>query len=114
MEYTTTRPDCPSAPAHGSDGPFLNPLGELGIGAPIAPPCPTGWPSCHHTQGAVDKPSACPQCWLCYQALSEWYIRRGQYQRPDVTAYDRLDVAQRFHAPDRPWGEVWATRLFSS
>jgi hypothetical protein len=23
-----------------------------------------------------------------------------------VTVYDRLDIAQRFHAPDRPWGEV--------
>jgi hypothetical protein len=34
----------------------------------------------------------------CYQALSEWYLRRGQYQRPDVTVYDRLDIAQRFHA----------------
>jgi hypothetical protein len=106
MEYTTTLPDCPPAPAHGSDGPFLDPLRELEIGAPIAPPCPTGLPACHHTQGVADKPSACPQRRTCYQALSEWYIRRGQYQRPDVTAYDRLDIARRFHASDRPWGEV--------
>jgi hypothetical protein len=33
-------------------------------------------------------------------------MRRGQYQRPDVTVHDRLDIAQRFHAPDRPWGEI--------
>jgi hypothetical protein len=33
-------------------------------------------------------------------------MRRGQYQRPDVTVYDRLDIARRFYALDRPWGEV--------
>jgi predicted nuclease of predicted toxin-antitoxin system len=33
-------------------------------------------------------------------------VRHGQYQRPDVTGYDRLDIARRFYAPDRLWGEV--------
>jgi hypothetical protein len=33
-------------------------------------------------------------------------MRRGQYQRPDVTVYDRLDIARRFHTSDRSWGEV--------
>jgi len=33
-------------------------------------------------------------------------MRRGQYQRPDVTVYDRLDIARRFHTCDRSWGEV--------
>jgi hypothetical protein len=49
---------------------------------------------------------ACPHRRDCYQALSDWYVRRGQYQRPDVTVHDRLDIARRFLEPDRPWGEV--------
>jgi hypothetical protein len=49
---------------------------------------------------------ACPHRRDCYQALSDWYVRRGQYQRPDVTVHDRLDIARRFLEPDRPWGAV--------
>jgi hypothetical protein len=30
----------------------------------------------------------------------------GKYQRPDVTQYDRLDIAHRYLNPNRPWGEV--------
>ncbi len=30
----------------------------------------------------------------------------GKYQRPDVSQYDRLNIAQRYLAPNRPWGEV--------
>ncbi len=106
MEYTITLPDCPSSIAYGSDGSFLAPFGELGSGLPVAPQCLTGLPSCHRTQGAEDRPSACPHRQACYQALSEWCVRRGRYQRADVTVYDRLDIARRFHAPDRLWGEV--------
>ena len=57
------------------------------------------------TQPACSSIS-CPHRSVCYQALSEWRVRRGQYQRPDVTVSDRLDIAQRYHTPDRPWGEV--------
>jgi len=32
--------------------------------------------------------------------------RAGEYQRPDVTQYDRLNIAHRYLAPNRPWGEV--------
>ncbi len=35
-----------------------------------------------------------------------WFIRQGQYQRPDVTLADRLEIAGRFWDPERPWGEV--------
>ena len=52
------------------------------------------------------SPISCPHRSICYQTLSEWHMRRGQYQRPDVTVHDRLDIAQRFHVPDRPWGEI--------
>jgi len=76
------------------------------MGPWAVPQFPTSWPECHPAQAAECKSSACPHRQACYQALSEWYLRRGQYQRPDVTVYDRLDIAQRFHATDRPWGEV--------
>jgi len=36
----------------------------------------------------------------------DWYQQPGRYQRPDVTLSDRLRIAQRFYAPDRPWGTV--------
>jgi len=36
-------------------------------------------------------------------------LRRGRWQREDITAYDRICIAQRVFTPDRPWGEV--TRL---
>ena len=32
--------------------------------------------------------------------------REGKYQRPDVTQYDRLNIAHRYLNPNRPWGEV--------
>ena len=32
--------------------------------------------------------------------------RSGQYQRADVTLFDRLQIASRFYNPLRPWGEV--------
>lgn len=106
MEYTITLPDSPSAIACGSDGSFLNPFGELEHEPLVAPQFSMGSPACHHTQGAEGKSSACLHREACYQTLGEWYMRHGQYQRPDVTGYDRLDIARRFHDPDRPWGEV--------
>jgi predicted nuclease of predicted toxin-antitoxin system len=106
MEYTITLPDSPSAIAQGGEGAFLNPFRELGDGPPVAPQLATGLPSCHHAGGAEGKSSACPHRQICYQILGEWYVRHGKYQRPDVTSYDRLDIAQRFQDPDRPWGEV--------
>lgn len=106
MEHTTTLLDCPPAIVYGSDGAFLNPFEGPAIGPWAVPQFPTSWPKCHPAQGVECKSSACPHRQACYQALSEWYLRRGQYQRPDVTVYDRLDIAQRLHAPGRPWGEV--------
>jgi hypothetical protein len=106
MEYTITLPDCPPAIAYGSDGPFLSPFGEPEIGPSVDPRFPMGLSLCHHVQRPEGGSSVCPHRQTCYQILSEWYVRRGKYQRPDVTPYDRLEIAQRFHAPDRPWGEV--------
>jgi hypothetical protein len=106
MEYTITSPDSPSAIACGSGGASLTLFGEPESEPPVAPQLSMGASTCHHTQGAKGKTSACPHRQACYQALSEWYIRRGKYQRPDVTPYDRLNIARRFHAPDRPWAEV--------
>ena len=106
MEYTITLPYSPPTIACGSDGAFLTPFGKLGDELPVAPQFSMGAPACHHIQGAKGETSACPHRWACYQTLSEWYIRRGKYQRPDVTPYDRLNIARRFYDPDRPWGEV--------
>lgn len=101
MEYTITLPDSPSTIMWGSDGAFLNLSG-----AQVVPQFSMGLPACHHTEGVECKSSACSHRQTCYQTLGEWYRRRGQYQRPDVTGYDRLDIARRFHDPDRRWGEV--------
>lgn len=106
MEYTITLPDRPSSTACGSDGAVENRSGVPGSGPPVASQCLTGWPPCHDSQGAEVHSSACPHRQTCYQTLSEWYVRHGRYQRPDVTGYDRLDIAWRFHDPDRRWGEV--------
>lgn len=106
MEHTITLLDCPPAIVYGSDGAVLNPFEGPAIEPWGVPQFPMSWPEGYSTQGVECKSSACPHRQACYQALSEWYLRRGQYQRPDVTVYDRLDIAQRFHAPDRPWGEV--------
>lgn len=106
MEYTITLPAGPSTIACGQNGSSLSSFGELGLESPIAPRFPTGQSPCYYTQRTEGKASACPHRQTCYQVLSEWYGRRGQYQRPDVTAYDRLDIAWRLHAPDRAWGEV--------
>ena len=31
----------------------------------------------------------------------------SSYQRPDITLYDRLQIAACFWDPERPWGTVW-------
>jgi hypothetical protein len=69
MEYTTTVPDSPSTIACGSDGTFL---------ASLAPRLSMEVSTCHHTQGAKGATAACPHRRACYQALSEWYTRRGK------------------------------------
>ena len=112
IEYTTNFANSPFPSIFGSDGAFLNPFGELGFEPPAVPQCPTGSSECHPGPGTRGRATACPHRQDCYQALSDWYVRRGQYQRPDVTLYDRLDIArrtgfaQRFLEPERPWGEV--------
>jgi len=105
MEYTTTFADSPLA-ATWSDGAVLDPFGGLGIEPAAVPQCSTGSSECHPGPGTGGRATACPHRQDCYQALSDWYVRRGQYQRPDVTLYDRLDIAQRFLEPERRWGEV--------
>lgn len=106
MEYTVALPNCPPTTVDGSDGATLNPFQELESMPSVDLQFLSDLSPCHHSQGAEEKSSACPHRQRCYQALSEWYVRRGQYQRPDVSGYDRLEIARRFHAPDRCWGEV--------
>jgi hypothetical protein len=101
MEYTITLPDSPSTIKWGSDGAFLNLSGTQ-----VVPQFSMDLPACHHTERVECKSSACSDRQTCYQTLGEWYRRHGQYQRPDVTGYDRLEIARRFHDPDRDWGEV--------
>ncbi|MDI6795057.1 MAG: hypothetical protein QME81_19685, partial [bacterium] len=106
-----TFPTSPSITAFGSDGSFLTSFGEPEVGRFVNPSSPAKLSACYHTQATEDKPSACkpsacPHRQACYQTLSKWQVRRGQYQRPDVTASDRLDIAQRYYAPNRPWGRV--------
>ena len=99
-------PDSPFSTTYGSNGASVTSLGEPGIGPWSILQFPTSLPECHYSQETEGRPSACPHRQACYQALGKRYQRRGQYQRPDVTVYDRLDIARRFHAPDRRWGEV--------
>lgn len=106
MEHVITLPENPSPIVYGSDGPFLNPFGGLGLRALVESRPPMDLFSRHHTQAAECKSSACPHRQECYQILSEWCFRHGKHQREDVTLSDRLGIARRFYAPDRPWGEV--------
>jgi len=106
MEYTTTFADSPIPAILESDGVFLNPCGELGFEPPTVPQCSTGSSACHASPGTEGRATACPHRQDCYQTLNDWYVRRGRYQRPDVTLYDRLDIVRRFLEPDRTWGEV--------
>ena len=54
-------------------------------------------------------PGCCCQQKVCYQVFETWFVQQGRAQRPDVTVFDRLEIARRYWAPDRAWGEV--TRL---
>ncbi len=38
------------------------------------------------------------------ETVLAWFAQQGQYQRPDVTLADRLEIAGRFWAPERPRG----------
>lgn len=38
------------------------------------------------------------------QLVLTWFAQQGQYQRPDVTLADRLEIAGRFWDPERPRG----------
>jgi len=107
MEYTTFPFNRPPVISHESDGPFSDPFAEeqsleslIDLGS--LPGCQV----CLGNGGAANPTGACPHCQAGAQTLREWLARLGQYQRPDVTVYDRIDIARRFHAPDRPWGEV--------
>lgn len=106
MEYTTTFADNPIPAILESDGVVLNSCEELGFEPPAAPQCSTDSSACHASPGTEGRATACPHRQDCYQTLSGWYVRRGRYQRPDVTLYDRLEIARRFLEPERTWGEV--------
>ena len=107
MECTTFLSSCPTTIADRPEGSSFSPsLDERGSRLRAASRLRPGLPEHLNVKGAEGNSSFCPYRQLCYQALGEWHVRRGQYQRPDVTAYDRLGIARRFYAPDRPWGEV--------
>jgi predicted nuclease of predicted toxin-antitoxin system len=105
MEYTTTLSDCLPTIVCGADGTFLSPFrgSEVNLSEPLFL---ADLPLCHCTQGAGSGTRACPNRQACYHTLGTWFVRHGQYQRADITGYDRLEIAWRFHNPDRPWGEV--------
>jgi hypothetical protein len=48
----------------------------------------------------------CCQQKACYQAFLAWFVQPGRAQRPDVTLFDRLEIARRYWDPERSWGEV--------
>jgi len=107
MECTTFLSSCPTTIADRPEGSSFSPsLDERGSRLRAASRLRPGLPEHLNVKGAEGNSSFCPYRQLCYQALGEWHVRRGQYQRPDVTAYDRLGIARRFYAPDRPWGKV--------
>jgi hypothetical protein len=65
-----------------------------------------GCPACLGNGQTEDQAGACSHCQACAETLREWLARRGQYQRPDVTVHNRIDIARRYFDPNRPWGEV--------
>jgi hypothetical protein len=109
MEYTTFPPNRPPVLTGESDGALLNPLSEgpeLVIGSPNDLHALPGCPACVGNGQTEGQAGACPHCQACAETLRAWLACRGQYQRPDVTAYDRIDIARRYFDPDRAWGEV--------
>jgi hypothetical protein len=54
----------------------------------------------------VVGPQCCGQQKECYQVFKTWFVQQGRAQRPDVSLFDRLDIARRYWDPERPWGEV--------
>ena len=105
MEYTTTLSDCLPTIVCGSDEAFRNPpwKPEVSLAEPLSSADSL---FCHCAQGAESETRVCPNRQACYRTLSAWHMRHGQYQRADITGYDRLEIAWRFHNPDRTWGEV--------
>ena len=101
MKSSITLSDSPSVVTYGSDGAFLNLSGESASTLQFS----MGLTHCHPSEGK-DQSSTCPNRRVCNQILSEWYERQGRYQRPDVTGYDRLEIAQRVKDSERLWGEV--------
>ena len=109
MEYTTFPPDGPQVQTGESAGAILNPLSEEPapvIGSPKEAHELPGCPGCVGNSQRAGQVGACPHCQACAETLREWLARRGQYQRPDVTVHDRIEMARRYFDPDRPWGEV--------
>ena len=109
MEYTTFPPERPPVLTGESDGAFLNPLTdgpELVIGSLNDLQALSGCPACLGNDQREGQAGACQHCQACAETLREWLARRGQYQRPDVTVHDRIDMAHRYFDPDRRWGEV--------
>jgi hypothetical protein len=51
-------------------------------------------------------PQCCCQQKVCYQMFETWFVQQGRAQRPDVTLFDRLEIARRYWDPERSWGEV--------
>lgn len=105
MEYTTTLSDCLSTTVCESDEAFFSPFFGVEISLSEPPPL-VRLPPCDCAQGAEGETNACPHRQACFHTLSAWYVRHGQYRRPDITGYDRLEIARRVHNPDRIWGEV--------
>lgn len=101
MKYTTVSTNNPSAVEPGFEGTVLNPGAEEQPAFTETPLCPTAPSVC-----AAEQNSRCPCQRECYRMFRDWYQQPGRYQRPDVTLSDRLRIAQRFYAPDRPWGTV--------
>lgn len=116
MKSTITLTDWPAAISIGSDGSFLAPLIHglplisVGHDGPFVNPLIEGislWPFPRAGDSEVQEcHTRCSYRQACRQVLGEVFLRQGRWQREDISAYDRISIAQRFYDPERSWGTI--------
>ena len=76
------------------------------LGALADPPMVTEVSEASQPVEPAIGPQCCCQQKVCYQVFESWFVQQGRAQRPDVTLFDRFDIARRYWDPERSWGEV--------
>lgn len=92
---------CAAVPTHSP----LSSVGQelLSFGAVTHQLCSHSYADDFQTQG---EPFVCSDLRSCHRIFSEGLMRRGRWQREDISAYERICIAQQVYESDRPWGMI--------